>query len=821
MRKPIQLKHTLVSIIGFVLLLSLPHISYGQFQGQWTPLNQVKKKEQPEKLCLQSRSDLEHIVKRQALLSETYSLKIQRNVLDSGMFFVFNNWPEITELYLEVPESAHSIPYFSNLLHVEHLILDFQGSWYAWLEELSKMPSLEKLTLIFREDPGQWDFLFYLKNVKNLHIYGPILPLSFSDMSDKLYYFPSLTELGLSIDYATDLPKNLNLIPQLKLLKLYDNLSRINQNNLAQHQPERFTIQGVSGNDQPISLGVLFYAEDFGLTSREHFYLQSIWSGKKVPYEQPMELWTGRQRKDLFLLAPKPVFKRHESIALFLEDLTPNAEIFKINSAENVVIHTENGCNFYLPSGSLLTGEGKTYSGKAFVSIRHLKDPLDMAFRGLDLKVGKFDNSPLFNAASHIEIEVSDGTFPLYLNNRFNFKLEVPVFDTLADCYYFDKESKAFIENEMYKKVFIESNEPSIPVRYDEWSRQQSAKHYYKTDERTLKERFQDQENYFLFDLNKKVEKYIPLGKFYVTKAYDWEKSAINNAKGITLKEGKGLIRIVKKSVKQTTKDKQIFFEISDKTGFFPELNSFKNCLFKYSDTLSSKEFNTSFTRNKRYADIQIIIEKDKGVERMVLLLKSEEGVVELKADKNLYASNGKILKEKSSARRYQNYKKQYGKREVLFNRFLEQRLNDYSLYYNKRQTEWEKKQRFKTVFVRQVGVYGFMHIAEKTEPQITCFFQYLDANGLPIDVKNVVLIDKKNGSVRNVKPGNITFNPESLTMILCSDYKGQVHYIEGDNLRTQGINDGSIYFLKLNSLPHPPRSVEEFKKYCKYEKLK
>lgn len=821
MHKTTHLKHTIAFCFGLFFSLFGPVSSFAQLQGHWTPLSQVNKKTFPEKICLQSRSDMERLVKQQQVLLQTYSLKLQRNVLDSNLFFVCNNWQDINELYLEVPENQSSIPLFENLRHIEHLILDFQGTQTDWIEELHKMPSLEKLTLIFREDPGQWDFLFYVKNLKNIHIYGPFLPLSFSDMSDKLMHFNHLTELGLSIDYATDLPRNLNLLPQLQLLKLYDNMSRINQNNLAQLQPERFTIQGVSGNDQPITLGVLFYAEDFGLTPREHHYIQSIWTGKRIPYVQPLDLQVGRSRKDFFLLAPKPQFKKPESISLFVEDLMPSAEVFKINTSENAVIHTENGCNLFIPAHSLLSADGKPYTGHAFVSIRLMKEPIDMAFRGLDLKVGKFENSPLYNASTQIEIEVSDGTFPLKLNNRYNFKLELPVQDTLADCYYFDPETKVFVENELYKKVFLDNNEASIPIRYDEWLRQNSAKHFYKTDERKFQERFQDPENYFLFDNENKSEKYIPINNFLIGKAYDWEKNQQNNPKSITLKEGKGLLRIIKKSNKQNNKDKNIYFEISDKNGFFPELKSFKNCMFKYADTLNSKEFNAAFTRNKKYSDMQIILEKDKGTEKMIVLLKSEEGMLELKAEKNLYSLNGKLLKEKNTNKRYQNYRKVQLKRELLFNRFLEQRLQAYAEYYQKRQAEWEKKQRFKTVFIRQTGVYGFMQIAEKTEPQITCFFQYLDANGIPIDVKHLVMIDKKQGMVRKIKAGNVTFNPETLTLILCSDYKGQVHFIEGDNLRTQGIQDGSIYFLKLNSLPHPPRSVEEFKKYSKYDKLK
>src|SRR5690606_4189964 len=118
-----------------------------------------------------------------------------------------------------------------------------------------------------------------------------------------------------------------------------------------------------------------------------------------------------------------------------------------------------------------LKPDGSVFEGKAFVSIRYMQDVLDVAFRGLDLKVTKYPGSPLYNSDVMIEIEVSDGVFPLQFNNSMNIRMDVPTNDTASTFYYFDPESQGFLDYELYKSIFTNTDVSQIPIRYDEWLR--------------------------------------------------------------------------------------------------------------------------------------------------------------------------------------------------------------------------------------------------------------------------------------------------------------------------------------------------------------
>jgi hypothetical protein len=204
--------------------------------------------------------------------------------MPSAILNRINKWQDVAELFLMSSGQDLTKQDFENLAHIEHLILKCSPYDSALLVNAASIPYLEKLTLIFDEQPENWDFLHYYKNIKSLHVYGNYLPESFSDMAKKLRYFHQLVELGLSIDYATDLPRSLNFITSLKILRLYDNNTRLNYQNNANVQAEKFNVVGQFANDQAAEVSIFYYADDYGLTFREVFYLQQVWNGKQTGY---------------------------------------------------------------------------------------------------------------------------------------------------------------------------------------------------------------------------------------------------------------------------------------------------------------------------------------------------------------------------------------------------------------------------------------------------------------------------------------------------------------------------------------------------------
>jgi len=814
-------KHFMKKILNVLLLLIIvsPMTGLSQFSGTWTSSKDIKKGSRPNKVLFASEADYVTIAKQPSILYDAYSVKIDNIQSPGNILNLINQWNDITELYLKNSGSNLLGSDFEKLMNVEHIIVECNPNDTNLLENIYKTPNLEKITLIFNEEPKDWDFLFYYRKIQNLHIYGTFLSETFYEIVEKLMTFNNLKELGLSIDYATDLPSNMNLLGELQILKLYDNLTRLNYDHQAQVQPERFNINGVLGSDKPTSLSVLFYSEDYGLTPRENRWIASIWNGKRDVYDPPAGLMaSSRGTRNLYILKPKPIFLPNVNVEPLLEDLYPRSETFNINAAENSIIHTESGCNLYIPAGSLIKKDGTVYNGNAYVSVRYIQDLVNTAFRGLDLRVTKYRNSPLYKTDIMIEIEISDGVFPLQFNGNMNIRLDVPVSDTSSVFYTYDNDTKGFMDYELFKTVFSNSESQEIPIRYDEWIRQNLAKHVYMLDNRNCNERFRNPESYFLFDEGNKVERYIKNGRFFTSKEYQWEKSNNNIGTNYKITEGRNLLKITKVTPKIKNKG-ELFFQLEDKHELFNELSIIKKAIFKYTDTLSNREFNAAFTRNKRYSDFRL--EQDKANGKWNIILKSDEGYKVIEVAPSFFKKNGKPYSEKKNRKLLEKFYKMQKQRAESFENYLNQRLTDYSLFYQNRQSTWERKANFKTVFIKNTGIYGFMSIETEQSERISCFINYLDINGIPIDVKSLFMIDKFNRNVYQFNKGNTYINLKNTSLVLCVDYQGQLHYITGDALRTYGFSDGSIYFLQLNSMVHPPRSIDDFKKLIKYDKIK
>jgi hypothetical protein len=791
---------------------------HAQLNGPWTPVGQIKRNTVEEAIVVSSEKDIDKIKSKPSLLSDAFSVKIQNIQNPSELFKLFTVWQDIGEVYLKNSGALLKREDFSILQHVDHIIVEVGAEDSNLLVNIADIPSLEKITLILKEVPENWDFLYYYQKIKKLHIYANFLPEDLHKVVDKLMVFHKLQELGLSVDFATDLPRNLNLIAGLKILKLYDNHSRINHQNMMRVQPESFNIVGILGNDQPIQFSVLFYAQDFGLTYREHKYLEQIWMGRKIGFEPLDELPEIRGKKDMYKLAPKPDFPHPDGLDLFLQGLYPDAESFKINPDQNNILHTRSGMNIYIPAGSILNNNDKSYTGNAFVSIRYMNNLLDMAMRGMDLKVTRFQGSPLYQASTAFEIQISDGVFPLKFSGAVNIKVEIPNRDTSASLYYFDSESKGFLDYELFKLVNQSSDQKIIPIRYDEWLRKDLANHHYYLDERPFNDRFIDPDNFFLLDKDVKAEKFVKNGRYFTAKVMPWSKIQINPKNIRTVKEGRKLLSVKRMNIKGKSKN-DLFYSITEPSDLFNELRFFRKRVFKYADTLDRKMFANAFSRGIRYSDFRL--ETKHPQKHWEFILKSDLGYKIIKTEAALYNRKGKKISERKTQKILNKYHKTQKDRALSFNNFLETRKQSYAEFFQKRQNDWEKKGQFKSIFIQNEGIYSFMTIAEKDENEIDLHLTYLTSNGLPIDVKDLIVIDKTAGNVRKINKGNVKLNIENISLLLCTDFQNNLYYLTGDHLRNSGLTDGSIFFIKMNSLGFMPRNIAEIKNQIKFEKLK
>lgn len=803
----------------FILLLNQNNV-YAQFYTDWTQVSKLKKGENAEKIFIESETDLALISKNPKLCIDAYSVKINTFASASQAISALNMWTDIGELYLVKPEyKVFNDTFFQNLQFIDHLILETDLSDSNILYAASKIPNLQKITLVLTEEPQDWDFIFYFQKIANLHLYGNFLPETLHALGEKLIHFHSLQELGLSIDYATDLPRNFNLLTNLKTIKLYDNLSRINRKNMLQVQPEIFTIFGKLGNDQATNIDVMFFAEDYGLTYRENQYVEQIWDGSRGPYEAPSnnEAGTSLVKRHKSKLS-KPSFMQSEFPKNPVEGLNIPSEVFEINTEQQNILHTHSGLNLFIPALSVKDANGQPFVGIAFVSIRTIIDPLDLAFRGVDLCLTPKVSTPFYSLDRFVEIELSDGNFSLQLDPHINYKLDFPYQDSLASLFYMDSEFKSFVDNELYKQAVVDPQLENsiIPQRYDEWIKNPNTVHLYKLDNRTFDQRFYSPETFFLFDEENKQEKFVRNDQYLTAKTYYWEKENASQ-QVVRIKSGKTLFKVKKVNPKLKSRG-DIFFHIQDPNVLFSEFKAFGANLFKLADTLSSKYFGANYTRSQVYSDIRI--EEDKTNNVWNVILKSEEGFKVLKISPILYKPNGKPLSLKKSKKIFQKYRRILSQRELSFNEFVTQRQSDYVAFYQKRQLDWEKKQTFKSTFVRKTGVYSMLRTTEDTTQNEQFFITFLDQNGLPIDIKRLFWVSKNFSTVHELGLGDVSLNQKETSLIFCVDYKGDMYYIAGEAFRSKSYKDGSLYNIYMQSVGQMPRNIQEFKSLLKYDKL-
>jgi hypothetical protein len=800
----------ILSILGLVYL-TIGFLS-AQFAEPWQSLSSIRKNTFAEKIEI-SPVNLQRLHKNQSFLSFTHSVKLSNVPQTSAMIPLLNQWPDIAELYLNQSGFDLSKKDFESLVHIEHVILECSSADTQIINNVSYIPNVEKITLILTDRPDAWDFLYYYQKIKKLHLYGDFSTDCFYPMLEKLQVFHELIELGLSINFATDISRNLHFVTSLKSLKLYDNQSRLNYQNLGHFRPEMFNITGLLPNDQPTELSVYYYAEDFGLTVKEIEHLRSIYiNGTKIPYMPLMASSVHIKSTENFKQKINPIFHSPSKTPPLLEGIYPEAEVFNISHNSSVALHTKCGVNIIFNNNHthpFVTMDGSPFEGDVFVSFRPMRDMLNMAFRGLDLRVAKTASSPMFKSSFAFELELSDGMFPLQLREGVKIQMEMPVLDSIQTLYYQDPQSQIFMEYNTYKWMEqIDESKTTFAVTSSQ------LQHEYQIDVRNATLRFQNPDNYFLNDKDVYKQWYIPKNGFYVKSPLPWETHKPHKDQ-MSVRAGRKLIHIRK--IKNPKGQKQdVFFQLNDKSGLFNEVKTLAKFAFKFKDTLSSKEFSSAFVRNKVYHDIIILKHSDK----LEIILKSTEGYHSIFVESQLFTLSGKPLKQKKNQRVLSGFFSIAQKRYDLHEVFIKEKLQSYESFYRKRQLDWSNNHQMTRFDVWHTGIFGLMEVGDKP-PSESYHMTYNDLNGIPIDVKKLTVLDIQHHQLRQINKGNVYLNPETTSLLLCVDFKGNLYYIKGEQLRGSNITPGGVYYIRLNNTDGRIRSVREFSNDIKFDRIK
>jgi hypothetical protein len=93
---------------------------------------------------------------------------------------------------------------------------------------------------------------------------------------------------------------------------------------------------------------------------------------------------------------------------------------------------------------------------------------------------------------------------------------------------------------------------------------------------------------------------------------------------------------------------------------------------------------------------------------------------------------------------------------------------------------------------------------------------QYTDASGLPIDVKELFLVDSRYNTVIKVEPGNITFDPATTQYMVATDYSGNLYYANRTDISSSNLNNNDLTYIRLKKVGHNLNSIAYFNNLIK-----
>ncbi len=703
----------------------------------------------------------------------------------------------IKELDLKEYHGDINASTFDSCKGVEILHLSLNEEKLEQLKFLSGMSQLADLYLYIVGKPENLDGLSLLPVLKQLHIIGDFLPKDIAHITTQIQNQTYLQELGISIDRITDIPQSITRFKTLSRLNLYDNLSVFTNKGIEDLNEEKISILFNIYSDQINAIAISYFSNNGKLADFETEYLQSVYKGELLPQQfEAMELENVESGSIPFKKEFIPDFPLTAEFNKPYPKLFPNTEIIVVNPVKNSIVYSNSGMKISIASGSFVNETGIDITDPVYLKITQMNTPTDLLFAGLNLKNGdrQFCNQFLFN------IQASTERSAAILKEGFQIKVSIPVAADSSITYFFDYESNTWQDLNFYNQIFAAN---FTPIDFYKFESNGAHTSHFLFDTAAFKDRFLSKDNYLLNDKGNNSQLLFRSGDFFTDLDRTWNKDYNKDGKlkGLKIKRGKSYVKIQKVIPKVRNKDRQ-YFKLLDKTeqGILSELSAFKKINFNVAISIENKkEFNENFVRNSKYYDIQI--HYSKGKEFCDITLKTSDGFKKLQAF--ITDTEDKKLLKKQMKKFMQAYKKYIrirAKRELEFNTLNAKRFEEFKVYSNEKIKALQKNNTYSEVKIHQLGTFGFMY---DREPVFTTniIAQYTDESGLPIDVKNLYLIDSRYNSVFKKETGNISFDPENISCIIATDYSGNLYYANKSDIAASHLSNNSLTYIKLKKV--------------------
>lgn len=686
---------------------------------------------------------------------------------------------------------------FDSCSGIEILHISINEEKLDALKYISKIKNLETLYIYILGKPENLSALKSLPNLKELHIIGDFLPKDLVQIPGFIQNQTTMQTLGLSIDRITDLPANIIRFKTLSRLNLYDNLSVFTNKGIEDLSEEKLSILFNINSDNINAISISYFSNNGKLIDFEIEYLQNLYKGEIVP-QQFGENENDKQETGNIPFAKEfvPDFGSSLEFNKPYPKISPNTEYFTINPSTNSLIYSNSGLKLSVAANSFVNEKGEDITVPIYLKLIQINSPSDILFAGLNFKNGdrQFCNQFLFN------IQATCDKSAAKLKEGFQIKANLPVNSDSALTYFFDYESNTWQDLNFYNQVFASN---FTPIDFYKIENGNQCNSYYQFDTSSFKQRFFGKHNIFLSDKENNSQLVFKSQTFYTDLDRTWSKdfNSNGNLKGLKIKKGKSYIKIQKVIPKVRNKERQ-YFKVLDKTEqeIFAELKAFKAINFNtVVNAENKKEFNETYIKNTKYFDVQI--HYTKGKEYCEINIKTIDGFKRLQAFIT-DTDNKKLLKKQISkfAKAYKNYLHIRAKREMEFNALNKVRFSEFKAYSNERIKGLQKDNKISEIKIHQLGTFGYL-LDKIPSFSTNIIAQYTDETGLPIDVKNLFLIDSRYNSVFKIQVGNISFDPNNVSCIVATDYSGNLFYANKSDISASNLSNNSLIYIKLKKV--------------------
>jgi hypothetical protein len=391
----------------------------------------------------------------------------------------------------------------------------------------------------------------------------------------------------------------------------------------------------------------------------------------------------------------------------------------------------------------------------------------------------------------------------------------MPAATDSAVNYFFDYESNSWQDLNLYNQVFANNFVPTDFYKI-ETPKQHTA--YYQFDTSSFNARFNGPHNYFLNDKGNGNQLLFRKKSYYTDLDRTWVKdyNQAGRLNGIRVKNGKALVKVQKVIPKVRNKERQ-YFKVLDKTEqkIVPELAAIKGINFNVRiNPENKKEFNDNYVREVKFFDVRI--HYTEGREFCEITLKTTEGFRKLNAyitdseDKEVIKSQLKKFKKA-----YEQYLKIKARRALEFNTLNTLRYDEYKQFSSQKIKELEKKSQFSEIKIQQLGTFGLLYTREPVF-STNLIVQYTDLTGIPIDVKELFLVDTRYNTVFRVQAGNITFDPGTTQYFVATDYSGNLYYANKNDIMASNLSNNALTYIKMKKVDPNLNNVAFFNNLVK-----